>query len=217
MSIRGRLGVALSPLGLGLCVFLALSASAGATTLLRMSLPELVKESDRVVHARAVDRQVYFDQASRQIFTDTTFEVLDSPKGRGPGRITIKLMGGRIDPLEAIVPGTPIFQIGDEALLFTASLPDGKRHLTGLSQGAMRVRTDPQTGEKFAVSEVPVGVHFAGEAGKTDAGAPRRARALLEPLKVEIRRLAAETGPAQPLISDQPASPIRKPIERQTP
>ena len=217
MSIRGRLGVALSPLGLGLCVFLALSTSVGATTLVRMGLPELVSNSDRVVQARAVDRRVYWDEASRQIFTETTFDVLDSPKGRGPGRITIKLMGGRVDPYETTVAGTPEFAVGEEVLLFTAPLPDGKRHLAGFSQGVMRISRDSQTGAAFAVSDSFAGVHFAGESGAADGGKPRRARAPLEPLKDEIRRLAAEGGPPQPVITDTPASPTIRPVEKETP
>src|SRR5262245_5377325 len=217
MVFRGRLGAALSPLGLGLCVFFALSGSAGATTLLRMGLPELVKNSDRVVQARAVDKHVYWDQASRQIFTDTTFEVLDSPKGRGPARITIKLMGGRIDPYELVVEGTPEFGVGDEVLLFTEPLPDGKRQLAGFTQGVMRITRDAQTGAAFAESDSLMSVHFAGEAGKPGAGVSRRSRSPLEPLKAEIRRLAAESGPAEPAITEAPETPVTKRVDKETP
>src|SRR5215475_10130926 len=117
---------------------LALSCTlTAATTLRRMDLPELVSSADRVVYARAVASTVAWDPTGTQIFTDTTFEVIDSAKGQGPTTLTVTLLGGRIDPVEMLQEGTPVFAPGDEVVLFTADRPDGKCDLVGFTQGVM--------------------------------------------------------------------------------
>ncbi len=64
------------------------------------------------------------------------------------------MLGGRIDPAQMVVDGTPVFAAGEEVVLFTSPRPDGKNNLIGFSQGVLRVHEDPATGQKWAVSDV---------------------------------------------------------------
>lgn len=176
----GRVGFLLSLL------FLSIPATftpARATSLRRMDLSELVSTADRVVHARTVANRVRWNPAGTQILTDTEFEVIDDAKGIGPKKLTISQLGGRIDPVEMIVAGTPAFVVGEVVVLFTESRTGGGRQIVGMSQGVARVHTDPATGDTIAVNEVPGGVSFAG-------GVPGRVAAPLETLLDQVRRLA---------------------------
>ncbi|HXI03824.1 MAG TPA: hypothetical protein VNI57_11675 [Candidatus Saccharimonadales bacterium] len=198
-------------------VLLAAAAPAGATTLRRMDLPELVGRAHRVVRARAVDRQVYWNAEGTRIYTDTTFEVLDEAKGHGPGRLTVSLLGGRIDPAVMIVDGTPEFHVGEEVVLFTSPRPDGKQNLVGFSQGVMRVREDPATGAKFVAGEVPVGVRFVETRGGAPVAVPGESlRAPLDAFMKEVRAIASgakgagggiEMTPQRPTTLEQGGSP----------
>jgi len=198
-SKRARMSAARVALGLAL---LALTAPAVATTLRRMDLNDLVSGADRVVHARAVDSKVYWE--GTVINTDTVFEVIDEAKGAGPVRLTVTMLGGRIDPVEMSAPGTPTFSIGDEVVLFTSPRPDGKKNLVGFTQGHMKV-IEPPGGDKVAVSLVAAGVTYV-EAG---AGGPRivkpvSGRVPLSALIENVRKMVDEGQPAGPTMTKRP-------------
>ena len=206
MSIPGahRAARTFLALCLALAVWLAAPSPAGATTLRRMDLPELVQRADRIVHARAIEKKVYWNTAGTQINTDTLFDILDQAKGQGPKRLTVTMLGGRIDPVEMSAEGTPTFEIGEEVLLFTSPRPDGLKNIVGYSQGVMRVREDPQTGEKFATSEVPVGTTYLDESGgEAHAVHPARLQAPVAALLDRIRLMAAGKA-AAPGVSRRP-------------
>jgi hypothetical protein len=203
--------------GLFTAAWLSASAPAIATTLRRMDLPELVGRAERIVHARAVNVNVHWNAAGTQILTDTTFEVLDQAKGQGPSRLTVTMLGGRIDPVEMSAEGTPVFQTGEEVVLFTSPGTDGAKNLVGFSQGVMRIGEDPQTGEKTATSEVPVGVTFVQMVGgRPTVTHPSRRSAPLPLLLDEIRRMAGDSqagaAPA-PKGRGGPVSPTLRPAD----
>lgn len=195
--------------GLGLLVT---SFPAGATTLRKMDLPELVSSADRVVHARAISSTVYWDPTETQILTDTTFEVLDETKGVGPQQLTVNLLGGQIGDVEMNAEGAPVFVTGDEVVLFTLERADGKSDLVGYTQGVMRVVTETTTGAggeavpmKIAKSEVLLGVTLvqAGAPQLTEVK-PSLLSAPLATLLSDIRQIADGTRPATPVISATP-------------
>lgn len=184
-----------------------------ATTLRRMELVELVGTAERVVHARVVDQRSYWVEGLNQIFTDTTFDVLEDVKGAGPRDLTITLMGGRVGILDTVVPGTPTFAIGEEAVLFTESRPDGRKHLVGLSQGAMRVLVNEKTGERTAVADPYAGVIYMAREGGTlrPVAGPSR-RAPLSELLNTVRDIAG--GRREPMMSATPGTPTTAPAGR---
>lgn len=50
--------------------------------------------------------------------TETRFEVVERSKGRLPGLVTIRSMGGRVGSLHSRIDGVPAFHAGEEAYLF---------------------------------------------------------------------------------------------------
>ncbi len=166
------------------CLTLLRTATpAGATTLRRMDLPELVATADRIVHARVVANRIYWDATHTQIFTDTDFEVLDEAKGTGPKSLTITQLGGHVPPIDMLVEGTPAFSVGEEVVLFTELHSNGQRLVTGLGQGVMRIHENRDTGEKIAVNPGLTGAQMVG-------GNASRIEAPLGPMLERIRQLA---------------------------
>ncbi len=204
--IRGALA------GLAALSQLGTLSPAGATTLRRMDLPELIASSSRVVHARAVDTVVYWDDEGLRIYTDTTFEVLAEAKGAGPSTLALHLLGGRIDPVEMTVDGTPSFAPGEEVVLFTLDRPDGKSDLAGFTQGVMRVALETVTGpdgesaaRKIAVAEMPLGVKLVDFQGPRPAVVrPSQLRAPLDRLLDGIRGIVTGSRPPGPVLSTAP-------------
>jgi len=208
MSDRSHLWARRSLVAAGLAgLGLILTAThAGATTLRKMDLPELVSSADRIVHARAVDKTVYWDPTGTQIYTDTSFEVVAEAKGQGPATLTVTLLGGRIDPVEMKEEGAPVFGMGEEVVLFTLDRPDGKSDLVGFTQGVMRVLTE-DTGDKIAVSEVALGVTLVQLGGPQPVVVrPSPLRAPLGILLEDIRQMILNGQPTGPVISTTPAT-----------
>ena len=96
MTPKRALGLFATFLAAGL-VWLAASPPAGATTMRRMDLPEVVGRADRVLHAIAVQNRVYWDKKSRKIYTDTTFDIMEELKGLGSPRVTVTMLGGTLN------------------------------------------------------------------------------------------------------------------------
>jgi hypothetical protein len=117
---------------------------ARATTLVRLTFPELVKDSSAIAHVRCLGSQALFE--NKEIWTDIHFEVLESAKGNLPATITVRQPGGKLAGLESRVDGTPQFRSSEEVYLFLAGQPGGRLFLVGWSQGTFRIRKNPRTG-----------------------------------------------------------------------
>jgi hypothetical protein len=190
--------------GLACLGLLIASAPARATTLRKMDLPELVSSADRVVYARAISNTTYWDETQTQIYTDTAFEVLSEAKGSGPAVVIVNMLGGRIDPIEMRADGTPEFLEGDEVVLFTLNRPDGMSNLVGFSQGVMRVEQEENTGDKIAVSTVPVGVEYLSSGLQPTPVRPSLLRTKLTMLLDDVRQIVAGTREPGPSIATAP-------------
>jgi hypothetical protein len=117
---------------------------ARATTLVRLTFPELVKDSSAIAHVRCLGSQALFENG--EIWTDTSFEVLESVKGNLPATVTVRQPGGKLAGLESRVDGTPRFLANEEVYLFLATQHAGRQFLVGWSQGTFRIHKNPRTG-----------------------------------------------------------------------
>jgi hypothetical protein len=117
---------------------------AQATTLVRLTFPELVRNSSAIAHVRCLGSQAVSEKG--EIWTDTSLQVLESNKGNLPSVVVVRQPGGRLAHLESRVDGTPQFRTGEELYLFLAGQPSGRFFLVGWSQGTFRIRKNPRTG-----------------------------------------------------------------------
>jgi hypothetical protein len=129
-------------LALALAALSLFAASAARASLAEaLSLDELVDRSEHVVHTRALRSSSRFE--GNVIVTYTTLEVLETAKGalRSGNTLEVRYLGGVVGDLGMRIEGTPHFTVGEESLVFAATL---NAHMTpvGLSQGVMPVRVE---------------------------------------------------------------------------
>ena len=118
----------------------SLAVPAGATTLRRMSVDELVAGNKTVVVGQVTDARSYWNQDKTFILTDVRLTVNEVVKGKLQDQeITVTIMGGRVGEITTLIIGGPELIPGKSYLLFLneEDLP-GKRAQTvrDLCQGA---------------------------------------------------------------------------------
>jgi hypothetical protein len=184
------------PIVLALAALALLTASyAAATTVQKMSLRDLAKNSDAIVLARVEDEAARYD-ANKEIYTYITVRVLDPVKGPNKDElITIRQLGGTVDNIASIVPGMPTFKKGEEVVLFlTGKDGAGYPWVMGLQQGKYTVTAD-EKGEKHVRNEIDglVLVSPGGKATEAEAGKAQPLQAFLDGLRTQLD----ETGKVQ--------------------
>jgi hypothetical protein len=174
---------------LAIAAFALFAASyAAATTVQKMSLRDLAKKSDAIVLARVEDETARYD-ANKEIFTYITLRVLEPVKGpKKDDVITIRQLGGTVDKIASIVPGTPTFKKGEEVVVFlTQKDRAGYPWVMGLQQGKYSVTAD-EMGAKSVRNDVG-GLTFVAPGGKTteaDAGKAQPLQSFLDGLRTQL-------------------------------
>ena len=125
----------------------ALAVLTPATTIRRMTLPQVVEASETILEGRVDSVRSYWEGS--QILTEVRLTVGRSFKGIGaPGsRVSFVQLGGRVTspvPLDMVVPGAPVHQVGDQGFYFLQGGAPGQRVIVGLSRGHVPVRRDAQ-------------------------------------------------------------------------
>jgi hypothetical protein len=136
-----------------LLIFAALSIAAAvrATTLARLSLDQLAAAADNVARVRCAGAESRWENGS--IWTVTTFDVVESMKGKLPAQVTVRLPGGRVGHLTAAVDGTPRFNPGDDAIVFLERSSAGGYSVTGWVEGTFRISRDPRTSRETVTQD----------------------------------------------------------------
>ena len=138
---------------LKIAVLLCAVTSIHATTLARLSLDQLAAAADASARVRCTSAQSRWENG--QIWTVTNFDVLETMKGALPAHITVRLPGGRVGHLTAMVDGTPKFNAADEAVVFLERISGGLKvepapaaefSVAAWVEGTFRIRRDPRTG-----------------------------------------------------------------------
>ena len=181
---------------LAIAALALLTASfAAATTVQKMSLNDLAKKSDAIVLASVDDVSARYD-ANKEIFTYVTLRVLEPVKGpKKDDLITIRQLGGTVDNIASIVPGTPNFRKGEEVVLFlTGKDGAGYPWVMGLQQGKYTVTTD-EKGLKSVRSDVDglTVVAPGGKATEADGAKAQPLQSFLDGLRTQLD----ETGKVQ--------------------
>ncbi len=135
-------------LGAGLILF---SFPTGATTLARMGLDQLAGAADAVARVRCVRVESRWENGS--IWTISSFDLIETMKGSSPARILVRLPGGHVGHMTAIVDGAPIFRSGDDAVIFLERSSAGGFSISGWVQGTFRISRDPQTGNESVTQD----------------------------------------------------------------
>ncbi len=164
------------PVLAGLVLALGCPRPLDASIVIPATLDELAAEADLIVHARVAHVDVRQAPGTRRVERVVALDVVRAWKGRPAETVHVVLPGGTFGRYRTVSPGVPEVAEGEEAVLFLRASPAGVPQLVGLSQGILRVRVDPATGERRVAA--PVGADAAGPVvrGATDRGPQPLAR-----------------------------------------
>ena len=161
---------------------------AVATTVQKMSLRDLAKKSDAIVLARVEDETARYD-TNKEIYTYITLRVLEPVKGPKKDEVvTIRQIGGTVDNIASIVPGTPTFRKGEEVVVFLSGKDvAGYPWVMGLQQGKYTVTAD-EKGEKHVRNEIDglLTVAPGGKPSEAEAGKAQPLQAFLDGLRTQL-------------------------------
>jgi hypothetical protein len=130
------------------------ATEAAASTVLAMSLEEMSERAETIFVGRVAGSRADWNAERTRIYTYVTFDVSRYLKGGSDSRVaTVRLLGGRVGPYLAMVPGAPQFDVGEEVLLFCAGSGARIPTVLGLSLGKFTVATDA-SGEKIVKRDI---------------------------------------------------------------
>lgn len=118
---------------MALAIAAGLAASAGATTLRRASLDDLVTRHGTVVVGRVLDARAYWNAEKTFILTEVRIAADEVLKGRLESEeLTVTVMGGRVGELMTFIVGGAELIPGRSYLLFlkAGNLPGARGVLT---------------------------------------------------------------------------------------
>ena len=115
------------------------------TTLLPAEFREIVTKSQIIAYGRVVEVVPELSDDRKRIETIVTFEVGTYLKGGRGESLTFRVPGGQIGRYRSVMIGAPLFQEGDEAVLFLTQREDGMPRIFGLNQGVFRVQREERS------------------------------------------------------------------------
>jgi hypothetical protein len=143
---------------------------AEATTFKRMDLDELAAAASVIARVRCVAAESRWEAG--HIWTFTTFEVVEPLKGAVQGRLTVRLVGGKVGHLISTVDGAPRFRPGEDAVLFLEPAQRGEMTVVSWAQGTFRIARDAAGRENVTQDTSGVGL-FNAATRKFESGGVR--------------------------------------------
>ena len=125
----------------GFALLFLISVCSFATTVQRLSLDDMVKKAQSIVHGRVRSANTHWSADGRLILTTYTLDVEETIKGRAEKTLEITIVGGTVGNLGLFVSGMPSFDTGEEAVVFVETSA-GYSTVVGLSQGKFAIRND---------------------------------------------------------------------------
>ena len=189
-------------------VLLAVSALAGASTLLRVSVDELTQRAEFVFEGEVVSVQAQRSGARGMISTFVTFNVIDTIKGSASVEsIELKFLGGNLEGERLEVNGSRIPELGERGVYFVESLTqDLINPLLGWSQGQYLIQPEDGVEQVPSVNARPIVSVAAPRSAAAAAPGPATARSAAR-LRVAAEPTVAEGLNAGVRGSDEGLSP----------
>lgn len=139
----------LARIGISALIACFAAASASAALMRELSIDELSRTAELVVHGTVVSKNSLRDESGR-IYTKIELTLAETWKGAAPGgTLTVVHGGGTVGDRRVDVSGQARYEVGEEVVLFLVRNPRQQAVSIGLSQGKFHVSHDQQTNEKF--------------------------------------------------------------------
>jgi hypothetical protein len=173
-----------------LAILLLAATSARATTLARLTIEQMTAAAAVVARVRCVASEARW--SAGELWTHTTFEVIEVWKGQAPRTIAVRLIGGRAGNIISSVPEVPRFEPGEDVVLFLEPASAGEFTVTSWAQGTFRIRRDLRSGAE-RVTQDSAGLPVFDPATRQFRAEGMRG-ALLENLRARIEAATSLAG-----------------------
>ena len=140
-----------------------------ATLVPRMSVEQMIDDSELIVHGTVLRSWSDWDNARQFIWTHYELQVSDTIKGLPNVKLVVSEPGGIIGGTEMQIVGAPSYQVGDEVVLFLNRTPIGYLRSCGWGQGKFGVGS-PVGGGELVVRSAVSGFSFVEARSEQQAG-----------------------------------------------
>lgn len=151
-------------------VWLSVAMQAGAATLEKLSLEEMIQKSTAIVRGRATGLRTV--ARGPVIYTLHQVQVAEQWKGPAVSQIEVAVPGGAMNGLRQTFSGAPNLQEGAEYVLFLWTGRNGLTQVIGLSQGKFDLAKDDKGSE--TVHRNAVTARMIDSSGRPVEDAPLR-------------------------------------------
>jgi hypothetical protein len=134
----------------GLAVLLPFIAAAGleASTIRHLTLEAMAVRADQIFTGEVVGVTSQLNARRTGIHTFVTIEVDEYLKGGRRSLLTLRFLGGEAEGYRLVVPGSPVFHIGEEVLVFSDGGAGRIPGVLGMAAGKFTLSRDPASGEQ---------------------------------------------------------------------
>lgn len=170
----------------GFCCLLLLVAGGGeASTVRHLPLDQMAVRADQIFTGEVVGIAAQVNARRTGIYTFVTIAVDEYLKGGRRRLLTLRMLGGEAEGYRLVVPGSPVFHLGEEVLVFSDGGAGRIPTVLGMAAGKFTVSRDPATGARRLQrslagltledsSGMPVNLHSASSAGPASLEEVRR-------------------------------------------
>lgn len=116
------------------------------TVVVRLSFEQLTAQAEQIVHGKVERISSSWDPKKTAIWTHYEIRVEDELKGTAGGMIVVSEPGGEADGVRMQVAGAPVYEVGEEVVVFTSPTALGYHRTCGWGQGRFRVLRSAATG-----------------------------------------------------------------------
>jgi hypothetical protein len=111
-----------------------------ASSLPRLSLEDLARQSDTIVAGHVVRTWTAIDSENKFIWTHYEIKVGSTLKGRAQASVVVSEPGGTLNGVTLLVPGSTPYTVGEEVSVFLYRTPIGYLRTTNYGQGKFVIR-----------------------------------------------------------------------------
>jgi hypothetical protein len=172
--------------------FFVAAVPAGASVVVALDLPELVRRAELIVHGEVLRQESAWEDG--QIVTRSFVRVHGALKGSAGKEVVVRRAGGVVHGIGQILYGEAKLGTGEEVVLFLRGTR-GEWRVVGMAQGKFGVVADPRTGERHAVQDLSGLALARPKAGRPlEAGHASPARLPLRDFFSRVTDLVARPG-----------------------
>ena len=168
---------------------LVVAGSLEASTIRYLPLDQMAVRADQIFTGEVVGIASQLNARRTGIHTFVTIEVDEYLKGGRRRLLTLRILGGEAEGYRLVVPGSPVFHLGEEVLVFSDGGAGRIPAVLGMAAGKFTVSRDPETGER-GLERSLAGLTFESDEGDPVA-APSGDPATLEDVRDIVRQALA--------------------------